>query len=147
MEILSAIGEIVRDLLIFVAAMTALLIVLLVVIARLPNDNPLKRILTALSYRVGATAAAGALAIPVEPIPGLDVAYDVGVPIVLILYWLSFSGIWAAGRKARCPRRGRRCSSEGAAAHRQIKRLLVLAASGGYHIASVRNPMLRLIRV
>jgi hypothetical protein len=90
MEILSAIGEIVRDLLIFVAVMTALLIVLLVAIARLPNDNPLKRILTALSFRVGATAAAGALAIPVEPIPGLDVAYDVGVPIVLILYWLTF---------------------------------------------------------
>jgi hypothetical protein len=90
MEILSAIEEIVRDLLIFVAVMTALLIVLIVAIARLPNDNPLKRILTALSFRVGATAAAGALAIPVEPIPGLDVAYDVGVPIALILYWLSF---------------------------------------------------------
>jgi hypothetical protein len=103
MEILSAIGEIVRDLLIFVAAMTALLIVLLVVIARLPNDNPLKRILTALSYRVGATAAAGALAIPVEPIPGLDVAYDVGVPIVLILYWLSFFWNLGGGAKSKVP--------------------------------------------
>jgi hypothetical protein len=36
----------------------------------MPDDNPLKRILTALSYRVGATAAAGAVAIPIEPMPG-----------------------------------------------------------------------------
>ena len=60
MGLLSAVTEIVRDLLIFVVAMTALLIVLIVVVSRMPDDNPLKRILTALSYRVGATAAAGA---------------------------------------------------------------------------------------
>ncbi len=71
MDALSAIEEIVRDLLIFVAVMTALLIALVVIVSRLPDDNPLKRLLTALSYRVGATAAAGALAIPIEPIPDL----------------------------------------------------------------------------
>ena len=83
MSVLSAITEIVRDLLIFVAVMTALLIALIVVVSKLPDDNPLKRVLTALSYRVGATAAAGAIAIPIEPIPGLDALYDIGVPIVL----------------------------------------------------------------
>ena len=72
MDLFSSIAEIIRDLLIFVVAMTALLIVLIVVVSKLPNENPLKRVLTALSYRVGATAAAGAMAIPVEPIPGLD---------------------------------------------------------------------------
>jgi hypothetical protein len=87
---LSTIEEIVRDLLIFVAAMTALLIVLIVVVSKLPNDNPLKRILTALSLRVGATAAAGAVAIPVEPVPGLDTLYDIGVPILLVWYWFTF---------------------------------------------------------
>jgi branched-subunit amino acid permease len=90
MEVLSAITEIFRDLLIFVAVMTALLIALVVVVSKLPNDNPLKRVLMALSYRVGATAAAGAIAIPIEPIPGLDTLYDVGVPILLLLYWISF---------------------------------------------------------
>jgi hypothetical protein len=90
MDVLSTIGEIIRDLLIFTAAMTALLIVLIVVVSKMPNDNPLKRVLTALSYRVGATAAAGALAVPIEPIPGLDVLYDVGAPILLLLYWVSF---------------------------------------------------------
>jgi hypothetical protein len=90
MEFLSTVAEIFRDLLIFVVAMTALLIVLIVVVSKMPNDNPLKRILTALSYRVGATAAAGAVAIPVEPIPGLDGIYDIAVPIVLIWYWYTF---------------------------------------------------------
>src|SRR5215467_14200774 len=90
MGLLSAVTEIIRDLLIFVVAMTALLIVLIVVVSKLPDDNPLKRILTALSYRVGATAAAGLVAIPVEPIPGLDVLYDIAVPLALIWYWFTF---------------------------------------------------------
>jgi hypothetical protein len=90
MGVLSAVTEIIRDLLIFVVAMTALLIALIVVVSKLPDDNPLKRILTALSYRVGATAAAGAVAIPVEPIPGIDMLYDIAVPIALIWYWYTF---------------------------------------------------------
>jgi hypothetical protein len=82
--------EIIRDLLIFIAVMFALCIVLLVVISKMPDDNPLKRLLTALSYRIGATLAAGAVAIPIEPIPGLDVFYDIGVSIALIWYWFTF---------------------------------------------------------
>jgi hypothetical protein len=82
--------EIIRDLLIFIAAMFAMCIVLVVVVSNLPEHNPLKRILTALSYRVGATLLAGAVAVPVEPIPGLDVLYDLAVPIALIWYWLTF---------------------------------------------------------
>ena len=34
--------------------------------------------------------AAGAIAIPLEPIPGIDLAYDVAVPIALIWYWFTF---------------------------------------------------------
>jgi len=87
---LSTIAEIIRDLLIFIGVITALLIALVVVISKMPDTNPLKRILTALSYRLGATLAAGALAIPLEPIPGIDALYDIGVPIVFIWYWLTF---------------------------------------------------------
>jgi hypothetical protein len=86
----ATIEEIFRDLLIFVAFMTLLLVALVVIVSMLPSDNPLKRTLTALSYRVGATAAAGALAIPIEPIPGLDAVYDIGAPILLIWYWYTF---------------------------------------------------------
>jgi hypothetical protein len=84
---LSTIAEIIRGLLIFVGVIAALLIALVVVVSRMPNTNPLKRILTALCYRLGATLAAGAIAIPLEPIPGIDLLYDIGVPIVLIWYW------------------------------------------------------------
>src|SRR5262249_56460328 len=65
---LSTIAEIIRDLLIFVGVITALLIALVVVISKMPDTNPLKRILTALSYRLGATLAAGGPAIPPAPI-------------------------------------------------------------------------------
>jgi hypothetical protein len=83
-------AEIIRDLLLFVVAMFVLFIVLIVVVNKLPNDNPLKRILWALCYRVGATVGAGVVAIPVEPIPGIDVLYDIAVPIGLIYYWFTF---------------------------------------------------------
>jgi hypothetical protein len=82
--------ELIRDLLIFIAVMFALCIVLLVVVSKMPEDNPLKRILNALSHRVGATLAAGMIAIPVEPIPGLDALYDIAVPIALMWYWFTF---------------------------------------------------------
>jgi hypothetical protein len=87
---LATIMEIIRDLLIFVAVMFALCIVFIVVISKMPDDNPLKRILTALSYRLAATLAAGTVAIPIEPIPGIDLLYDIAVPIALIWYWFTF---------------------------------------------------------
>jgi hypothetical protein len=49
--------ELIRELLIFVVVMFALLIALIVVVSKMPDDNPLKRILSALSCRLGATAA------------------------------------------------------------------------------------------
>ena len=87
---LSTIAEIIRDLLIFIGVIAALLIALLVVVSKMPNTNPLKRILTALCYRLAATLAAGAVAIPLEPIPGIDAIYDIGVPLALIWYWFTF---------------------------------------------------------
>jgi hypothetical protein len=90
MEALSAIERIVRDLLVFVVAMSAILAALLVIVSRMPNDNPLKRIMVALSYRVGATAAAGMLVIPATPIPGLDTVIDIGAPLILVWYWWTF---------------------------------------------------------
>lgn len=87
---LSTVAEIIRDLLIFIAVIAALLIALVVIVSKMPDTNPLKRVLTALSYRLGATLAAGALAVPLEPIPGVDVLYDIGIPLLLIWYWFTF---------------------------------------------------------
>jgi hypothetical protein len=90
MEALNAVERIIRDLLVFVVAMSVVLAALLVIISRLPDDNPLKRILVALAYRVGATAAAGMLVIPATPIPGLDAVVDIGAPLALIWFWWTF---------------------------------------------------------
>ena len=87
---LSTIADIIRDLLIFVGVIAALLIALIIVVSMLPTTNPLKRLLTALCYRLGATLAAGAIAVPLEPVLGIDLLYDIGVPIVLIWYWYTF---------------------------------------------------------
>jgi hypothetical protein len=96
---MSTVAEITKDLLIFVAVMFALLIVLVVVISRMPDHNPLKRIFNALAFRVGATLGAGALAIPIEPIPGLDGLYDIAAPILLLYYWFTFfRGVFGRGR-------------------------------------------------
>ena len=93
---LASIEAIFRDLLVFVVAMTALLIALLVIVSRMPDDNPLKRILVALSWRVGATAAAGLVAAPALPIPGVDAVVDIGAPILVLWYWWTFfRGLWA----------------------------------------------------
>ena len=87
---LSSVAEIIRDLLIFVVAMTALLIVLLVVVSRLPDTQSAQAPADRAQLPVGATVAAGAVAIPLEPIPGIDALYDIGVPIALIWYWYTF---------------------------------------------------------
>lgn len=98
---MDALVTIFHDLLIFIGAMVVLLIILIVVISCLADDNPLKRIMTALSYRVAATLGAGVVAMPVEPVPGLDVLYNLGVPAVLIYYWYTFvRGAFRATRPA-----------------------------------------------
>ena len=61
---ISTIAEIIRDLLIFVGVIAVMLIALVAVVTRLPDTNPLKRVLSALCYRLGATLAAGAIAVP-----------------------------------------------------------------------------------
>jgi hypothetical protein len=87
---LSTIAEIVRDLLIFVGVIAVLLVAFIVVVSKLPNTNPLKRVLTALCYRLGATLVAGAVAVPLEAVPGIDLFYDIGVPLILVWYWFTF---------------------------------------------------------
>jgi hypothetical protein len=90
MEGLNAVERIIRDLLVFIVAMSVVLGALIVIISRMPSDNPLKRIMVSLSYRVGATAAAGMLIIPATPIPGLDAVVDIGAPLALLWYWWTF---------------------------------------------------------
>ena len=90
MTILSTLATIVQDLLIFAGVLAVLLVATLIAVSRLPADNPLKRVLVALCYRLAATLGAGLVAIPLEPVPGIDAVYDIAAPVILILYWLTF---------------------------------------------------------
>jgi len=60
----SAIAEIIRDFLIFVAVLFTMLIVFVSVFPNMLSGNPMKRLLTVLNYRVGAAAAAA----PINPV-------------------------------------------------------------------------------
>jgi len=97
---MDALAQIIRDLLIFTVVMFLLMIGMIATIFRLPSDNPLKRILTAFTYRVGASFGAGLLAIPIEPVPGLDVLYDVAAPLGLLYFWYTFFRDLARGHQA-----------------------------------------------
>ena len=115
MDILNLVGQIVRDLLIFVGVCLALLVTVLIVVARMPRDNPLRQLLSELCRHLAVTLAAGAVAIPIEPIPGLDVAYDTLVPIALLCYWIKFAwrvvGILRPRAVATQPELGRAIAS------------------------------------
>jgi hypothetical protein len=87
---MDTLAEIIRDLLIFVGVMAVILVGLLIAMVRLPYGHPLKRMITALALRVGASLGAGLLAVPIEPVPGLDVLYDIGAPVALIWFWYTF---------------------------------------------------------
>jgi hypothetical protein len=90
MDLLNLAATVVRDLLVVVGVMTAVLIVLVIAAARLPSGNPVRRVLVALCLRVAAMIGAGLLAIPLEPIPGVDVAYDIAAPLGLLVFWITF---------------------------------------------------------
>ena len=70
-----------------IAGLIALLVVLLVVVNYLPK-SPLRDILGALTMRIGATATVAVIAIPVQPIVGIDGIYDIASSIFLLCYWL-----------------------------------------------------------
>lgn len=84
--------------------MFVLLIALIVVVSRLNDENPLKRVLSALSYRAAATLAAGAVALPFEFVPGIDAVYDIAAPIGLVWFWYTFfrdlhrGALWSGSR-------------------------------------------------
>jgi hypothetical protein len=87
---MDTIMSLVKGILIAVGALVVVLVVLLVVISRLPRGTRARLLMSALATRVGATAFAGLVAVPIEPIAGLDVLYDVAAPIILLVYWLRF---------------------------------------------------------
>jgi hypothetical protein len=75
---------------VFALALIALLIVLLIVVSKLPNDNPLKMILSALSHRVGATAGLMVVDPVATAVPVVGEVWDLATIIWLIYFWYTF---------------------------------------------------------
>jgi hypothetical protein len=69
------------------AGLIALLVLLIVLVNYLPR-SPLRDVLGAVTKRLGATAAVTLIAIPVQPIVGIDGIYDVVSSVLLLCYWL-----------------------------------------------------------
>ena len=77
-------------LLVFILALVALFIVLLVVVSKMPNDNPLKMILSALSHRVGATVGLMVVDPVATVVPVVGEVWDVATIAWLIYFWYTF---------------------------------------------------------
>lgn len=69
------------------AGLIALFVILVVLVNYLPR-SPLRDVLGAVTKRIGATAAVTMIAIPIQPIVGIDGIYDTVSFILLLCYWL-----------------------------------------------------------
>lgn len=76
-----------KVLILCLAGLIALLVILIVLVNYLPR-SPLREVLGAVTKRIGATAAVAMIAIPVQPIVGVDGIYDIASSIFLLCYWL-----------------------------------------------------------
>ena len=77
-------------LLLFALALIVLFVVLLVVVSKMPNDNPLKMLLSALSHRVGATAGLMVVDPVATGLPVIGEVWDFATIAWLIYFWFTF---------------------------------------------------------
>ena len=75
-------------------------ILFLLIVLRMPPSS-LKKLLTSLLWRLAASVGVGIIAIPLQPIAGVDVVFDFGSMVVLSLYWYGFFEDYFRFRKLR----------------------------------------------
>jgi hypothetical protein len=80
----------VEFLLLFALTLIVLFVVLLVVVSKMPNDNPLKTLLSALSHRVGATAGLMVVDPVATGLPVIGEVWDFATIAWLIYFWFTF---------------------------------------------------------
>ena len=68
------------------AGLIALLAILIVLVNYLPR-SPLRDVLGAVTKRIGATVMVSIIAIPVQPVLGIDGIYDLASTAFLLCYW------------------------------------------------------------
>jgi hypothetical protein len=102
---LSDILHFVEFLLVIALALIALFVVLIVAISKMPNDKPLKVILTALSHRVGLTGGLLMVDPVATAVPVVGELWDVATIAWLVYFWYTFFRQLPAMRAAwnACP--------------------------------------------
>ena len=74
----------------FALALLVLFFVMLYVVSKLPHNNPMRMILSALSQRVGATAALMFVDPVATAVPVVGEVFDLVTIIGLVIYWYTF---------------------------------------------------------
>jgi hypothetical protein len=67
------------------------LVVLLIVISKFPESNPLRQILVAVSKRVGLMVGLGVVALPLEIAPPIEALYDLVSFGGIVYYWFTLA--------------------------------------------------------
>jgi hypothetical protein len=80
----------VEIILVFIFALIALFVALLIVVSVMPKSNPLKMILAALAHRVGATAGLMILDPVATTVPVIGEVWDLATIVWLIYFWYTF---------------------------------------------------------
>src|SRR5258708_4788200 len=83
-------AEFFKVIVISIVAVIALCMIFAVVVSCLPEHNPLRRVLSALLFRFGATAAVMVVDVPALGVPVLGEVFDLVTVGLLIWYWVSF---------------------------------------------------------
>lgn len=86
---MSGFFDFLKILVICMSALLALVLVLVVVISRMPN-NPLRHILGALAQRIGLTAGGLMLMVPETAIPVVGEIGDIVTVVIVLYYWSTF---------------------------------------------------------
>jgi hypothetical protein len=115
--------------LVFVLVLIVLFIVLLVVVSKMPNDNPLKMVLSAFSHRLGATAGLLVIDPVATALPGVGEVWDLATIAWLIYFWYTFfkqlpvlHAAWNNAAQTAAPQRLTKLSFPQQQTSRQIKR-------------------------
>jgi hypothetical protein len=84
-------------------ALIAIFAVLLVIIARMPQDNPLRMLLAALSHRIGVTGGLMLVDPITTSVPLAGEVFTIGSLIFLAYYWYTFFKQLPAVRQRKAP--------------------------------------------
>lgn len=88
--IVEFLADIVKYIVLGAIALVALTLLSFYLASKLPPDNPLYRLMNALSQRLAVTTGLFIITPPIELIPVFDALYDIGAAAFLGWYWWRF---------------------------------------------------------